>query len=54
MIAGLPQFQEGKELYALHLNMAQECMDIFKRCRLPDVAVVEQVGRRARSATCSR
>ena len=43
MIAGLPEFREGKDLYALHLNMAQECMDIFQRCKLPEVATVEQV-----------
>ena len=45
MIAGLPQFQEGKELYSLHLNMAQDCMNIFQKCKLPDVASVEQVSR---------
>ena len=50
MIAGLPQFQEGKELYSLHLNMAQDCMNIFQKCRLPDVASVEQVSR----LDCSR
>jgi syntaxin-binding protein 1 len=42
MIAGLPQFQQGKELYSLHLNMAQECMNVFSQCKLPDVASVEQ------------
>ena len=42
MLAGLPQFQELKELYSLHLSMAQECMDIFQHHRLPDVASVEQ------------
>ncbi|MCJ1288299.1 vacuolar sorting protein VPS33/slp1 [Xylographa opegraphella] len=42
MIAGLPQFQEGKELYSLHLNMSQELMNIFQKCRLTDVALVEQ------------
>ena len=43
MIAGLPQFREGKDLYTLHLNMAQECMEVFQKCRLPEVATVEQV-----------
>ena len=43
MIIGLPQFQEGKQLYSLHLNMAQELMNIFQKCRLPDIALVEQV-----------
>ncbi|KAH0547761.1 hypothetical protein FGG08_000018 [Glutinoglossum americanum] len=42
MLAGLPQFQELKEAYSLHLNMAQECMDIFQKHKLPDLASVEQ------------
>ena len=43
MIAGLPQFQEMKEAYSLHLTMAQECMNIFQHNKLPDLASVEQV-----------
>ncbi|KAL9116720.1 MAG: hypothetical protein Q9187_006752, partial [Circinaria calcarea] len=42
MIAGLPQFQEGKEAYSLHLNMAQECMSLFQNCQLPEIAIAEQ------------
>ncbi|KAI9780253.1 MAG: vacuolar sorting protein VPS33/slp1 [Geoglossum umbratile] len=42
MLAGLPQFQELKESYSLHLNMAQECMNIFQKHKLPDIASVEQ------------
>lgn len=42
MIAGLPQFQEMKEAYSLHLTMAQKCMEIFQRHKLPDLATVEQ------------
>ncbi|KAK7429949.1 syntaxin binding protein 1 [Neonectria magnoliae] len=42
MLAGLPQFQEMKEAYSLHLTMAQECMNIFQKHKLPDIAVVEQ------------
>lgn len=42
MLAGLPQFQEMKEAYSLHLTMAQECMNIFQNHRLPDVALSEQ------------
>ncbi|KAF2188298.1 syntaxin-binding protein-like protein 2 [Zopfia rhizophila CBS 207.26] len=42
MIAGLPQFQEMKDAYSLHLTMAQECMTIFQRNKLPDLASVEQ------------
>jgi len=42
MIAGLPQFQEMKEAYSLHLTMAQKCMEIFQHHKLPDLASVEQ------------
>lgn len=42
MLAGLPQFQEMKEAYSLHLNMAQECMNIFQHHELPDIALAEQ------------
>jgi syntaxin-binding protein 1 len=42
MLAGLPQFQEGKEAYSLHLTMAQECMNAFQHRKLPDVASTEQ------------
>lgn len=43
MLAGLPQFQEGKELYSLHLGMAQEAVNVFQKRRLADIATVEQV-----------
>lgn len=43
MLAGLPQFQELKEAYALHLSMAQESMNRFQRFKLADLASVEQV-----------
>lgn len=42
MLAGLPEFQEMKEAYSLHLTMAQECMNIFQHHKLPDIAQVEQ------------
>jgi syntaxin-binding protein 1 len=42
MLAGLPQFQESKEAYTLHLSMAQECMNTFQQRKLPDIASVEQ------------
>ncbi|KAK0239011.1 Sec1-like snare protein [Armillaria nabsnona] len=42
MLAGLPQYQEQREKFSLHLNMAQECMGIFERDKLPVVANVEQ------------
>ncbi|THH18450.1 hypothetical protein EW146_g2533 [Bondarzewia mesenterica] len=42
MLASLPQYQEQREKFSLHLNMAQECMAIFERDKLPVVATVEQ------------
>ncbi|KAI3392282.1 hypothetical protein diail_5919 [Diaporthe ilicicola] len=42
MLAGLPQFQEMKEAYSLHLSMAQESMNLFQNHKLPDIASVEQ------------
>lgn len=45
MLAGLPQFQEGKEAYSLHLSMAQEAINVFQKRRLQDIASVEQVGK---------
>ncbi|MCJ1465940.1 vacuolar sorting protein VPS33/slp1 [Pseudocyphellaria aurata] len=42
MLAGLPQFQEGKEAYSLHLGMAQDAVNVFTKRRLPDIASVEQ------------
>jgi hypothetical protein len=43
MLAGLPEFQEMKGAYSLHLSMAQDCMNIFQHNKLPDLASVEQV-----------
>ncbi|TFK85671.1 Sec1-like protein [Polyporus arcularius HHB13444] len=42
MLANLPQYQEQRDKFSLHLNMAQECMAIFERDKLPAVANVEQ------------
>ncbi|KAI5920197.1 Sec1 family protein [Camillea tinctor] len=42
MMAGLPQFQEMKETYSLHLTMAQECMSIFQHHKLPEISPIEQ------------
>ncbi|EGN96657.1 hypothetical protein SERLA73DRAFT_93200 [Serpula lacrymans var. lacrymans S7.3] len=42
MLANLPQYQEQREKFSLHLNMAQECMAIFERDKLPLVATIEQ------------
>lgn len=43
MLAGLTEFQEGKNAYTLHLNMAQECMKYFQEKKLLEVSSVEQV-----------
>lgn len=43
MLAGLPQFQEMKEAYALHLGMAQESMNRFQNFKLGDLSAVEQI-----------
>ncbi|EEP75870.1 conserved hypothetical protein [Uncinocarpus reesii 1704] len=42
MLAGLSKFQEGKNSYTLHLNMAEECMRLFQERNLPELASVEQ------------
>ncbi|KAK2848500.1 hypothetical protein FQN49_005664 [Arthroderma sp. PD_2] len=42
MLAGLSDFQEGKNAYTLHLNMAQETMRLFQERNLADIATVEQ------------
>lgn len=42
MMIGLPQFQETKEAYSLHLTMAQESMNAFQRRKLADLATLEQ------------
>lgn len=42
MLAGLPEFQEMKEAYSLHLTMAQECMNLFQYNKLPEIASIEQ------------
>ncbi|KAN0088471.1 Sec1-like protein [Tylopilus felleus] len=44
MLANLPQYQEQREKasFSLHLNMAQECMGIFEKDKLSQVANVEQ------------
>jgi len=41
-LASLPQYQEMREKFSLHLTMAQECMDIFEKRSLKETAHVEQ------------
>lgn len=43
MLASLPQYQETRDKFSLHLDMAQECMTIFGEKKLPQAADVEQV-----------
>ena len=43
MLAGLPQFQEGKEAFSLHLDMAEKCVKLFQEHKLAEVGSVEQV-----------
>ncbi|KAJ6466289.1 Sec1-like snare protein [Mycena sanguinolenta] len=42
MLASLPQYQEQREKFSLHLTMAQECMGLFEKDKLPLVAAIEQ------------
>ncbi|CAG8817631.1 7918_t:CDS:2, partial [Racocetra persica] len=42
MLATLPQFQNMKEKYSVHLSIAQECMSVFDKEKLAEVATVEQ------------
>ncbi|PLB49005.1 vesicle trafficking protein [Aspergillus steynii IBT 23096] len=42
MLAGLTEFQQGRDAYTLHLNMAQECMKLFQDHKLLEVSSVEQ------------
>ncbi|KZT51928.1 Sec1-like protein [Calocera cornea HHB12733] len=42
MLASLPQYQEQREKFSTHLNIAQECMALFERKKLPLTANVEQ------------
>ena len=42
MLVGLSGFQEGKEGFALHLEMAEKCVKIFQERKLMDVGAAEQ------------
>ncbi|KAH9479547.1 Protein transport protein sec1 [Psilocybe cubensis] len=42
MLANLPQYQEQREKFSLHLNMAQDCMALFEKEKLSEIANVEQ------------
>ncbi|CAG8548514.1 343_t:CDS:10, partial [Acaulospora morrowiae] len=42
MLATLPQFQSMKEKLSVHMSIAQECMAMFERERLSEIAIIEQ------------
>lgn len=42
MMAGLPEFQEGKELFSLHIDMAEKCARLFQERKLLDLTSTEQ------------
>ncbi|RKP09734.1 Sec1-like protein [Thamnocephalis sphaerospora] len=42
ILADLPQFQELKAKYSVHISLAQECMNLFERQKLPMIGEVEQ------------
>ena len=43
MLVGLSGFQEGKEGFALHLEMAEKCVKLFQDHKLLDIGSLEQV-----------
>jgi syntaxin-binding protein 1 len=43
MLANLPQFQEMRDQFSLHLNLAERCMDLFEQKKLLEVGLIEQV-----------
>ena len=43
MLADLPQFQEMRDQFSLHLNLAEKCMQVFEEKKLLEVGLVEQV-----------
>ena len=42
MLASLPEFQDTRDRFSLHLTMAQECMKLFEQKKLPVLGLVEQ------------
>lgn len=43
MLASLPQLRDAKDKLSLHLTMAEKCMALFEKKKLPLSASVEQV-----------
>lgn len=42
-MGAMAEFQELKSVYSLHLSVAQECLAVFEKRKLIDVAAVEQI-----------
>ena len=42
MMAGLPGFQQDKEAFALHIDMAEKCAKLFQERKLLDISSTEQ------------
>lgn len=42
-ISSLPQFQEMKTKYSIHINICQECKQLFDKRKLNAIAAYEQV-----------
>ena len=42
-ISALPQFQEMKAKYSVHINVCQECRTLFEKRKLDTIAAFEQV-----------
>lgn len=42
MVANMNQFSEEKNLYTLHLSMADDCMKIFNQYNLLELGIYEQ------------
>jgi len=43
MMAALPEFTETRSQFALHINIAEKCMEIFKNKELTELGLIEQV-----------
>jgi Sec1 family len=43
MLANLPQFQEMRDQFSLHLNLAEKCMETFEQKKLLEIGLIEQV-----------
>ena len=43
MMAALPEFTETRSQFALHINIAERCMNIFKDKNLTELGLLEQV-----------